>query len=276
MLIEKCVITFPKRREKVSEDCHVDGRSHDGSFFAAVVDGHGAEHLHQKIVRFTACATGQLAERFVTKKDMFSFPEIFTETDRQLTQEFGGEQIGAVATCVVIEPAFMTIAQVGDCRVMQFDPMWHDGLRLITRDHNCENPLEYDRLRPLFQTGTFRRVCYGPEGYTFFRLHRACQGMPLVSASLAMTRGFGNAEFRPAFIQTPEIRSVPFHDHVTTLFALCSDGGAETVRKTFKFLKKHAIDVSRLDTSSLEKIARRKSPLRPDDDVTAIFLKVSP
>lgn len=276
MTVDHCVVTFPQKREQVSRDSHVIGRAEGAPFFAAVVSGHGDEHLHPKIIRFSACTAGELARQFVSRKHPSAFPEIFDGVHEHLVEEFGTERLGAVAACVAIDNGQMTIAFTGNCRVYQFVPGSDNSTRLLTEDHCCDNHAEAERLRPFIQEGNFRSISHGPGGFPFRRLHRAFHGLPQASSSVAWTRGFGHAEFRPALTHEPEIRVIPIERSVPTLFALCSGGGDTTVRKTFKFLKKREIPVDAIDASSLADLARRKTPLRPDHDVTAIFLKLTP
>lgn len=111
MKIEYFVMTKAQKRERISEDCHVVAQIDGMPFFAAVVDGHGAEHLHDRTACFAACVAGHLAHQFVvTPKDEKAFLKIFGNVHDHVSHEFGTIQIGAVAACVAIQSTQIAIA----------------------------------------------------------------------------------------------------------------------------------------------------------------------
>lgn len=293
MRVEHIVVSAPLQRGGPNEDAVIVAAANgDQPFFAVVVDGHGHEtdqwgrtSFKSEIIASCACIIANgLKDRFRLDSDPVRFPEHFDavagvvdSTFRPLTkrQMLESLTIGAVASCVAVTDKHIHLAQTGDCRLYATFPQWEGGFRRLSVDHNGDHPAEIKRLRPLLRSRAFllEEQTSGlgeiPSPSSVPRLYRR-EGRFSWTGGLIPTRVFGDWEYHPAVIHTPECKTIDLSEFAHgELFALCSDGGNRIVEATFKRFR------GRTRVVPLEEVAAFACSMTPQatDDVTIIFFR---
>lgn len=295
MRVEHIVVSAPLQLGGPNEDVAVVSQADDGRpFFAVVVDGHGHEtdrwgRTSFKSEIIAVCAkviANGLNERFQRSPDPTRFSDHFDEvawivdsTFRPLTKRQMPESltIGAVASCVAVTDVHIHLAQTGDCRLYAAYPEWEGGFRRLSTDHNGNHSKEILRLRPLLRSRAFllEEQTSGlgeiPSFSSVPRLYRR-EGRFSWVGGLIPTRVFGDWEYHPAVIHTPECKTIDLSEFARgELFALCSDGGNRIVEATFKHFR------GRTSVVSLDDVAAFACTMtsQATDDVTIIFFRQS-
>ncbi|KAH9247241.1 hypothetical protein BASA81_015184 [Batrachochytrium salamandrivorans] len=180
-------------RKSYSEDffhCSQDAR------VFAVADG----HLGQAAARF---ATQQLVKRAASTSNL---SQLFATVNQDLLSEFPHDRSGAAVTLAVFSPdrTTLTVANVGDVRAILccgpgFLPV------VLTVDHLAS--LERHRVTQL------------PGGQVSFK-----NGRDRIQGVLALSRSFGDRDFRPFVITEPHVVTVNLTSARFRFLVLASDG----------------------------------------------------
>ena len=279
MRVEQVLVRATAGRLRYSEDARYTVQT-EGIFFADVVDGHGDPMHSTAIVRFAEFIAVELAEQFMTVKDVDVFPELFDVVNAKAEDKFGEVSLcGAVAMCVAIKEAKpeLVVAWAGDCRLYRYVPENMYRNFQLTADHNAHNPAEAARIRPLCSPDGVNVVVYGYDADHLQLMRLAKEERHGRIMMIIPTRGFGDCDFHPVFTHVPEVRKIAFDPTHFNLFALCSDGGADVVREVFRNLGSNARELSSLDIMQvIQKTADMCVPKNPKDDITIVFFLVHP
>lgn len=269
MQIKYTVVATPKKgrdtAKEISEDAYACAPEDMQPFIAVVVDAHGqSNRVAADLAQFIA---NRLVELYVSIDTVVSFSQLFLIVQKEVVEHFATFLNGAVATCLIIDRDKVTIAQVGNCRVYSLDATSAECVAL-TQDHSVSNPVETKRLQPFFENGTFVPVVYNNAWRLSFNQKKEKPS----AISLVSTRGFGNPDFHPAFTYVPEVRTFALDPTASYLFALCTDGGVQTVLRTALWAK--TICITSLE--GIAGIANRKIPEDPEDDLLILLIEISP
>lgn len=273
MRFEYKIVTRTASRHRRSEDASYVSMGQKTMFVAAVADGHGPDLQTEHTQELSRLVARMFVQEYKTHPvPAMAFPAVCDSVQRRVEKTFRRIPVGAVATCVAVDEDKLTIAQVGDCVVLKFTPEHERFVRRLTSDHHPNRPDEITRLRPLYKKDS-------PNG---FDPHISDDGattriMRFVNGSakdyLSVSRSFGDPDFRPATINAPEVLSFD-HTSADELYAVCSDGGEDTVRLTFRRLFDKKTPMNDSFMQAVEEIATDVMPMRPRDDITIIFFRV--
>ncbi|MBI4437611.1 protein serine/threonine phosphatase 2C family protein [Candidatus Uhrbacteria bacterium] len=290
MQVDYVIVSAPSVRGTPSEDAYtIEGGGGGIPFFLAIADGHGNEvdeegTLVKKsptVARFARRVAEGLREQFARFPDPALFTDTFDAVAEQVDAEFlpltqhlrppGSLDVGAVAICLTVVDGKIHLAQTGDSRLYAGCTRG-SGFTLLTRDHDGRNLGERRRLYPLIEEQRFAILPFSdvlsPVPPRLFRqTERGWYG------GLIPTRTFGDWEYQPAVIHTPEVQTVELASvPAGTLFALCSDGGNRTVEEVLGRLRGRTDQGALLEAAELTR-ARVNGP---SDDVTIIYFRAQP
>lgn len=269
MRVEHKVVTRTATRHPHSEDAYKVSRGSSKRFVVAVSDGHGKDECSEHASMLSRRVAKDLVHEYLARQDVSRFPEICAVVQRKIEHEFRKIPVGAVATCVVVTETGLTIAQVGDCVVMKFTPTAERFADRLTQDHSPDHPSEVVRLRAIYETGLFKPDIRVKGNYCITRLKCVKEGV----GTMGPSRSFGDPDFCPAVISEPEVTSIDFISN-DELYAICSDGGEDTVRSVFHRLKEEDVSMNEQFMETVERFAFEQMPIRPRDDITIVFFRV--
>lgn len=265
MRVETQVVERASSNHHTSQDAHFVGVSPFGTV-VVVVDGHSASRDYNRVVRYARELADELGHSFCSLTNEPSSDMIQTicqRTQSRLSDLVRDTTVGAVATIALITNDGITTVQVGDCVIMRYLSSGPMASARITRPHNPDNPLEMDRLKPIYRAGAFRPLCddesVGRDGVVPTRIFHVAS-----KVSVQFSRSFGDFDFYPAVICDPEVTTLPYPESGEIIYAVCSDGGVSTAIQTFRVYRE----------SNTLTIASQMVPTRPDDDVTVVFARV--
>ena len=138
----------------------------------------------------------------------------------------------------------------------------------LTQDHTPDHPSEIPRLRSHYKDGKFDVHIHERGNFCVSRLY--CKK---TKTTAAFTRSFGDPDFRPIVTHEPEVKSFDYASN-DELYAVCSDGGEDTVRCVFRRLKNERVPLDAVFMETVYRFAQDEMPLRPDDDITIVFFRV--
>ena len=268
MRVEHKVVTRTAARHPHTEDAYKVSHGSDKRFVVAVADGHGKDSLSEHASTLSQRVAKDLVHEYLSRQDVGRFPEICAVVQRKIEHEFRKLSVGAVATCVVVTESNMTIAQVGDCVVLKYTPNEDCFVNRLTQDHVPDHPIERVRLQPFYRSGDFQPDIRDKGNYCVVRLRSHISG-----ATMAISRSFGDPDFRPAVISEPEVKSIDYTSN-DELYAICSDGGEDTVRLDFRRLRDEGVAMDEKFMETVERFATEQMPVRPHDDITIVFFRV--
>jgi serine/threonine protein phosphatase PrpC len=177
----------------VSEDITVLG----------LFDGHGgpniSELLHVELPK-------RINQAINGTQDTGSIIQIIHQEFERIDNEIGTSTGGSTATIAVITKTDIIVANVGDSPAILFKK---DGSLLYhTKDHDCSNEAEHDRISKAGGTCVLLR------------------GVPRLESGLAVTRAFGDyIHDKRIVISTPQIYIWPRQKD--TFLGICSDSFTE-------------------------------------------------
>ncbi|MFH1711973.1 MAG: hypothetical protein ABH846_01925 [Patescibacteria group bacterium] len=288
-MLRDAVVDLPKKVSgggRVSEDAHVALR-HNGCYFYFVIDVHGVSKPNDKKLDLALNAEKRRFARYIESEfaiacyrfgDPQKLNRVFSEITKMIDITFSDGHFGAAVAGCVIDEDGVTIVHLGDSRVYAFDPDITKGYRQLTVDHNPANPVELARLRELDPKQESFRVIVHPivkrpirADNVELRLHYVNGQGKESDQSIAMTRGFGDKLFRPAFCQLPEINWWPHNRFPPeAILAVCSDGASQAVEDTFGYYAN--IDVQPDAAACKFRCESLLHNYGPADDATAIFI----
>lgn len=269
MRVEHKIVTRTASRHRISEDNHLVLNIPRRPFFAIVADGHGLDFQTEQTVRLARQIVMDFGRLFAGSQDPTNFRQICDEVQRNVKKTFRKIPVGAVATSVSVSEKSVTIVQIGDCVVLKFTPDAAYSNRRLTQDHEPNNPSEILRIRPFYQDGKFEPHIESSGNFCVSRLYCKKTG-----ATAAFTRSFGDPDFRPIVTHEPEVKLIDHESH-DELYAVCSDGGEDTVRLVFRRLKDECVPRGDGFMETVEQIALEELPDRPRDDITIVFFRVT-
>lgn len=268
MRVEHKTVKRTAARHRESEDCQLIAEIKGQPFFVVVADGHGpdlytntTQHLALRVVTEFGCL-------FIQNPDVSAFPALCDEVQARIEKTFQKIPVGAVATCVVAGEQGITIAQVGDCVVLKFTPNDPFFVNRLTQDHSPDHPGEIQRMRPFYRSGAFEPSIRQKGNFSITRI--LCKK---TGSTAAFSRSFGDPDFRPITTHEPEVKSIDYSSD-DELYAVCSDGGEDTVRIVFRRLKDECVPMGDSFMDVVTRFAQEEMPLRPRDDITIVFFRV--
>lgn len=269
MRVEHKIVMRTASRHRISEDNHLVLNIPGKPFFAIVADGHGPDIQTEQTVRLARQVVMDFGRLFAGSRDTLNFSGICDEVQRNVKKMFRKIPVGAVATSVSVNEKSVTIVQIGDCVVLKFTPDAAYSSCRLTQDHEPNNPSEILRMRPFYQDGKFEPYIESKGSFCVLRLYCKKTG-----ATAAFTRSFGDPDFRPIVTHEPEVKSID-HESCDELYAVCSDGGEDTVRIVFRRLRDERVPRDDGFMETVERIVSEELPDRPCDDITIVFFRVT-
>ncbi len=288
MRVEYRFVFVPRYEGCPSEDACAVHSQEGEPFFAAVVDGHGAEvdrnnikilKSHQ-VADFAAEVAVGLRDRFTARPEPVhahgNFSAVTTSLEPwrkrvSLKPGAGLRFVGAVASCVTFLDETFYLSQVGDGRFyVSMDR--GVGYRRLSDDHVYSNRAERRRLAGALAQKRFAldQRMSGNGTITYLKIVTSDKSHTL---RLEPTRTFGDWEFADLLPSIPECRAFPLSqvgEH--ELFALCVDGGNQIVEQVMRELRGRAW-VTPWDEIELLTTSRC---IDPDDDIMIIYFRVVP
>lgn len=247
-----------------SEDAMCFNAVEDRPFIAAIADGHG-----DPVQNVSTCELAALVARMLCDRKVLDAAALCDITQEAIEEQFAKCKSGAVATRVLFDEGGFQVMCVGDVRLYRYVPEGEDDFEQITIDHHPGNPEERERLEPLMyhpQTNPKGNYVFYPIGSD--HPTRIMGG----SCAIMVTRSFGDPEMRPAIISDPGVCMAPLDTNVRHVFALCSDGGADTVERAFVAAR----ELSECSIDEFLRLVAMYTPPEPGDDVTILLIELSP
>ncbi len=248
----------------ISEDAFHHNDVNERPFIAAVADGHGDPKQNTSTCELAALVARMLCDRKIL--DAGALCDIVQEA---IEEEFVACKSGAVATRVLMDDGGFQVMCVGDVRLYRFLPEGEDDFEQITVDHHPGNPIERERLEPmLYHPQT------NPKGnYVFYPIGsenptRIMGG----TCAIMVTRSFGDPEMRPALISDPSVCIAVLDTSVRHIFALCSDGGSETVERACVAAR----EKNECSLDEFHRLIQLYTSPEPKDDVTILLIELEP
>lgn len=283
MNIDYAIVELAKRRREHCGDACVVTQTSNFPFFATVVDAHGffEQKVHESM--FAQFVANELSVQANKDTGSQNVPEWFEEVQQAVKRQFDDQFIGATSACLTVDALnVLRLAHAGNCRVYQYNPFCQDGTERLTKGHTLCLSSEQKRLELFCEADRFRIMTHGVSipaaKFSEKRLHYFEPLYGWSRKSLHYTRGFGHANFRPAFTHEPEVQQIQLESGTTHLFALSSDGGSKAVKHVFRQLRTGEIpgDSSVHEFSEIAEAKLSEKVKGPKHDAAIIFLKVSP
>ncbi len=265
-----------------NEDAAV-ARIEDGTFVAAVADGHAGYDADSADTAAFAQFVAEQAAGVMTCCDAPTIPRGFDVIAERVRQRHFNPNIGAVVGAVAIPEngRSIVVAHAGDVRLYADARGNSRGFQFFTNDHVPCRPDEYRRVGPVEKTGRFAILDHphsktnrGGRERIIRRLHYRNPYGGWCSGGIRVSRGFGDVHFQPAFIHEPDVRVVSFDDLPNhTTFALCSDGARRNVGRTFAHFERKGGKPHDIEEYPSVFLAFHED--EADDDGTVVFFRAN-